>query len=106
MSDIVQEICDWAANSELQIDYLQEILNRYNSSQQAIIKRLPKTADGVSITPGMVLHSVAHNDNGDTVTVFMAATHDKDSPTPSLCHAIERWYSTREAAEQNDSHTN
>lgn len=36
-ADIVQEICDWAANPELQIDYLREILDRYGSSQKKLL---------------------------------------------------------------------
>lgn len=64
MSDIVQEICDWAANSELQIDYLQEILDRYSSSQQATIKRL-KTVRNIWVIRWLELfvEMLEHPDN-------------------------------------------
>jgi hypothetical protein len=73
---------------------------------QAIVDRLPKTADGVPITPGMVLYDsldVRFN-NPWTVTGFkvdrngnLACVFGQNGSFDAICSG---YYSTRESAEK------
>jgi hypothetical protein len=62
---------------------------------QAIVDRLPKTADGVTVTPGMRVYIAAC---GDVTAGFMRSM--EFSTHSSCCHpVVVNAYSTREAAE-------
>ena len=66
---------------------------------QAIVGRLPKTADGVSIVPGDVLHHVLDDVHWQAVAVLCLSESD-DQGAPLSLLTFDRWFSTNEAAEK------
>lgn len=99
-------------NWQRQSDVVESIILEATKGYREIVERLPKTADGVPVVPGMRVYSnEIHEMDGrsgeihvcDFQTCTMAEDHEKmlsDEWTPvgHTAQLLMRCYSTREAA--------
>lgn len=72
----------------------------YIKSLQAVVDKLPKTADGVPIVPPTVLYLPGEAPNGGPLGIVVTGTDGEQIITETRGHVRPKWYySTRGAAE-------
>lgn len=93
--------CGWAEAYDQDIPALIEEVRRL----RAIVDKLPKTADGVTVVPGDVVWMLAMHGGVEGQPAELAVweteviDQDTDSREQTVCHSIAGCYSTSEAAE-------
>ena len=93
----------WGPPSVSCLNYQLAAAKADNARLQAIVDRLPKTADGVPVTPRMVLYrhdpSFVPGDR-DFECVVGGMDHNCTTFLYGEDEGYDKWYSTREAAEE------